>query len=136
MNKKLSLLLALILSSFQSFPGGVTVGNGQGRVIVGLSLRQDFQKEEDLVMEAQMLIDEIHRGDNLRINDMIAQGNCEVSSQSVKSLKTQKFFKFIGDEISEEKEVIGYLQVELSKCKTHELISADEPYGGYEFWEL
>ena len=125
----------LVLSS-KGFAGGVTVGNGQGKVLVGLSLKNDFRTEMDLTHEAQLIIDSIQRDQYQRVKKMQADGKCKLSYSQVKSLNIESFLPIINGHLSLEREYVGYLQVELKECKQINKIEADEPFGGADFWEL
>lgn len=136
MNKMhLSLSCFLILIINNAFPGGVTVGNGQGRILAGYSLKKGFMTEGELVIEAENLVQEIHSGQNEKVNKMIRQGSCKNSYSKVKSVQVEAFYQLKGDTISTDKEYVGYLKIELKGCRKVEDIQADMPYGGREFWE-
>ncbi|MCR9204130.1 MAG: hypothetical protein NXH75_06110 [Halobacteriovoraceae bacterium] len=136
---KLKLLIlfgAFFLILMNAFPGGVTVGNGTGKVIVGFSVREGFQTEKELMIYTQNLIYDIRDGKNPRIEKMILEGQCEKSYRSVKRLETETFIPIVEGSLSESTEYIGYLLIELDHCKVPDKITADLPYGGSEFWDL
>lgn len=132
--------LALVGLFFISCPvinaGGVTVGNGQGKVLVGLSLKKDFRSEEELTMEAEQIIESIRRDQFERVKKMQTQGKCRRDYSVVKSLNVESFLPIVNGQLSLEREYVGYLQVELSDCKQINKIEADSPFGGPDFWEF
>lgn len=129
-------LAAFILFMTNAFPGGVTVGNGTGKVIVGVSVKHGFQNESDLLTYSQSLIYDINGGVNPRVEKMIQDGQCKTNYRSVKKLATETFIPIVDGDLGDTKEYIGYLLVELDQCKKIEHIKADMPFGGYEFWDL
>lgn len=137
MKLKISFLWgAFCLGLINAFPGGVTVGNGTGRVIVGYSVKKGFESEKELLNYSQSLIHDINDGMNPRIERMILEGECERSYKSVKRLETERFIPIVEGSLTEFTEYVGYLLIELDQCKKAENIKADMPYGGREFWDL
>lgn len=136
MKRSYLLVLSLIVLISESFAGGVTVGNGQGRVLVGLSLKNNFRTEGELTQEAQIIIEAIQREQYLRVKKMQTQGQCQQDHSQVKSLNVESFLPVVNGHLSLEREYVGYLQVELKDCKQINKIEADEPFGGPDFWDL
>jgi hypothetical protein len=116
--------------------GGVTVGNGQGRTIVGLSLKKNFKTEFDLTKYANQVITAIGQKGFKRIIKMKKAGECSHDYTQVKDLNIQSFFPILDGELTLEKEYVGYLKVELKDCKKSEKISSDTPYGGADLWDM
>lgn len=137
MKESVLLVLACFMAMIgDTSAGGVTVGNGQGKVLVGLSLKNDFKTEFDLKTEAQNIIDSINRDQFERVKKMQADGMCQADYSQVKSLNIETFLPIINGHLSLEREYVGYLQVELKECKHINKIEADEPFGGSDFWDL
>jgi len=132
---KYLVLISVILTS-TVFAGGVTVGNGQGKVLVGISLRNNFQGEMDVTDFADQLIKEIRKGQFQRINKMKKDGHCADSYSQAKLLNVESFYTVKNGQLSLDREYMGYLQVELKDCKNINTISADEPFGGRDLWDL
>ncbi len=128
----------MLLSMFftnTSQGGGVTVGNGQGRFIVGITLQDRYLFEDQLKKSAEDLIDLIHLGKFKRINEMIEVGQCDPSYIKINDLRAKRFYIIEEGVFKKEKEYIGYLQIELKDCLNIDAIMADDPYGGTDFWE-
>jgi hypothetical protein len=132
----LASLTLFIYSLADSTAGGVTVGNGQGSIIVGLSIEGNFYSEENLTNFASDIIQDIHKGDHLRINHMKAVGRCNQDFGQVKALDFNKFYDMEEDQLNLRKQYFGYMQIELKNCKDIEAIEADEPHGGEALWEI
>lgn len=130
------LSLTLTIVCLGANAGGVTVGNGQGRVIVGLSLKNDFETEFDLTQYADQIINEIHKLNFKRIIKMRRAGDCDPSYAQVQTLDVQSFYKLLNGELTLKREYVGYLKVELKECKKIKNILADEPFGGEELWDF
>ena len=127
-------LLSLFLMN-NSHGGGVTVGNGQGRIIVGITLQDRYLVEDQLMKSAEDIIHLIKNGEFGRINEMIDKGMCDPNYVKVEVLKSKRFYIIDNGVFKRDKEFVGYLQVELKDCQNMHAIMADEPYGGSEFWE-
>ncbi len=136
--KKILGLSFLILAflGLNAFGGGVTVGNGQGRTIVGLSLKKNFKTEIDLTKYANQIITAIGQKGFKRIINMKRAGECSNDYTQIKDLNIQSFFPIMDGELTLEKEYVGYLKVELKDCKKVEKLSGDTPYGGADLWDI
>ncbi|NDB55318.1 hypothetical protein EB169_05755 [archaeon] len=134
------LFTSLVFLSFfcinTSHGGGVTVGNGQGNIIVGISLQNQYLYEDQLMKSAEDVIQRIYNGEFDRLNQIIADGNCDPSYVKIDGLKSKRFYILDQGILKKEKEFVGYLQIELKDCQTIDEIMSDEPYGGIEFWEI
>lgn len=132
---KYLILISVILST-TVFAGGVTVGNGQGKVLVGISLRNNFQGEMDVTDFANHLIQKIRLGKFKRVNKMKKDGRCADDYSQAKILNVESFYTVKNGQLSLDREYMGYLQVELKDCKKIDTITADEPFGGRDLWDL
>lgn len=130
-----SLMLASMFLINTSQGGGVTVGNGQGSIIVGFNLQNHYLFEKELMSSVEELIQQIKNGEFERINEIIAKGNCDPSHIKVEKFRSKKFYIIDQGVFKKEKEFVGYLQIELKECQNTDAIMADDPYGGFEFWE-
>ncbi len=130
------LTLSLVLLSRLGSAGGVTVGNGQDKVIIGFSIKNDFRSESELKLAAKEVIDSINEGSFERLHHIERQAQCEGDYRRVRSLKVESFLPIVDGVLTLEREYVGYLQVELKNCLNPTQLKDDEPFGGRDLWEF
>lgn len=132
---KMTTALVLLFSISSIFSGGISVGSGQGKTIVGLSLKGDFQKESDLMLEAEYVIQEIMKGQSKRLNTMKTSGHCDHDFYRVDELDVAAYYPIEKDGLDLKKEYVGYLTIELKDCKKPANILDDNRFGWDELWD-
>lgn len=127
--------IVLLCSLVVAQAGGVRVGNGTGRVLVGLSLKNDFRTKTQVLDYGRYVTDMVMKDKQEQVHMMQAQGECSKGSSKPNALFVEEFYPMLdGGVLAGHKEYVGYLQVELEGCHSPKMIQSDEPFGGREFW--
>jgi hypothetical protein len=133
MKKIITLAASFFISSV--FSGGISVGSGQGKIIVGLSLDSGFTEEAQLMHNAESLIAQISNGANRKINHMINSGSCSKTYSRVDELDVTTYFPVDKNGLALQKQHVGFLTVELNDCTRPSKINSELRFGWAELWE-
>ena len=127
MKSLISILLSLICLSL-SYAGGVSVGNGAGKKVIGINLTGTFANEHELLRKAKITINEIHTGTNARVNAIENKGLCQPGAARVRQLDFDHFF--YAQDLTKPtpmRNYFGYLSIELSKCRKLSIQLGEDP---------
>ena len=132
--KAVVILLALT-PIFSTFSGGISVGSGRGKIVVGLSVEEDFKKESQIMHYTQELIREISNGKNERLNSMIKTGQCALNHRAIDQFDITSYYPVAKNGLTLQKIYVGYLTVELKDCKRADQIVDEPRFGWSELWD-
>ena len=128
-------ILTLLLIP-RAYPGGgVTVGNGHGQVFVGLNLG-GFEQKELILKKANKIKKMIKVNKHPQIQAIKKQGQCQDNYAKIVALDENSFYKIKDGLVIPDLKHYGHMRVELKGCKKIKYMSAEEPYGGRELWDL
>lgn len=126
--KKLVLIYSVLqLAQVQSATlGGVGVGNGM--VVAGLNIRNNFADRVQAEDRLRQMAIEINSGKNKTVASFIKQGNCDPTFAQMDEAKLTKYFPVKEDSLKKKKEIVIHTKVFLKNCKKYKAIKDHKPF--------